>query len=36
LPAPTRKPMTVRFGMAAAQRINRLLDPQGYAFDDRA
>jgi hypothetical protein len=36
LPAPTRKLMTVRFGMAAAQRINRLLDPQGYAFDDRA
>lgn len=36
LPAPTRKLMTVRFGMAAAQRINRLIDPQGYAFDDLA
>jgi hypothetical protein len=22
--------MTVRFGMAAAQRINRLVDPQGH------
>ena len=30
LPAPTRKLMTVRFGMAAAQRINRLVDPQGH------
>jgi hypothetical protein len=29
LPAPTRKAMTVRFAMAAAQRINRLVDPQG-------
>src|SRR5258706_12319722 len=29
LPAPTRKLMTVRFAMAAAQRINRLIDPQG-------
>jgi hypothetical protein len=28
LPAPTRKLMTVRFAMAAAQRINRLIDPQ--------
>lgn len=36
LPAPTRKLMTVRFGMAAALRINRLIDPQGYAFDDLA
>lgn len=36
LPAPTRKQMTVRFGMAAALRINRLIDPQGYAFDDLA
>src|ERR1700712_2278777 len=26
LPAPTRKAMTVRFGLAAAQRINRLVD----------
>jgi len=25
-----RKLMTVRFGMAAAQRINRLVDPQGH------
>ena len=31
LPAPTRKIMTVRFAMAAAQRINRLIDPQGHA-----
>ena len=31
LPAPTRKVMTVSFGMAAAQRINRLADPQGHA-----
>jgi hypothetical protein len=30
LPAPTRKLMTVRFGLAAAQRINRLVDPQGH------
>ena len=30
LPAPTRKLMTVRFGMAAAGRINRLVDPQGH------
>jgi len=30
LPAPTRKVMTVSFGMAAAQRINRLADPQGH------
>ncbi len=29
LPAPTRKSMTVRFALAAAQRINRLVDPQG-------
>jgi hypothetical protein len=29
LPAPTRKLMTVRFAIAAAQRINRLVDPQG-------
>src|SRR5580693_9637813 len=28
LPAPTRKSMTVRFALAAAQRINRLIDPQ--------
>ncbi len=31
LPAATRKVMTVRFAMAAAQRINRLVDPQGHA-----
>jgi hypothetical protein len=31
LPAPTRKVMVVRFGMAAAGRINRLIDPQGHA-----
>ena len=31
LAAPTRKLMTVRFAMAAAQRINRLVDPRGHA-----
>jgi hypothetical protein len=31
LPAPTRKLMTIRFGLAAAQRINRLADPEGHA-----
>jgi hypothetical protein len=31
LPAPTRKLMTVRFAMTAAQRINRLIDPLGHA-----
>ena len=31
LPAPTRKLMTVRFAMAAAARINRLVDPQGHS-----
>jgi hypothetical protein len=31
LPAPTRKLMTVRFALAAAHRINRLIDPQGHA-----
>jgi hypothetical protein len=30
LPAPTRKSMMLRFAMAAAQRINRLVDPQGH------
>jgi hypothetical protein len=30
MPAPTRKLMTVRFGIAAALRINRLVDPQGH------
>ncbi|MGB3866705.1 MAG: MmcB family DNA repair protein [Xanthobacteraceae bacterium] len=34
LPAPTRKLMTVRFALAAAQRINRLLDPHGHTGDD--
>jgi hypothetical protein len=28
--AATRKAMTVRFALAAAQRINRLVDPQGH------
>src|ERR1700745_3474330 len=31
LPAPTRTLMTVRFAIAAAQRMNRLMDPQGHA-----
>ena len=31
LAAATRKQMMVRFAMAAAQRINRLIDPQGHA-----
>jgi hypothetical protein len=31
LPAPTRKVMLLRFAMAAAQRLNRLADPQGHA-----
>jgi hypothetical protein len=31
LPAATRKSMTVRYAMAAALRINRLVDPQGHA-----
>jgi hypothetical protein len=31
LAAPTRKLITVRFAMAAAQRFNRLVDPQGHA-----
>jgi hypothetical protein len=30
LPAPTRKLMTIRIAMAAAQRISRLVDPQGH------
>ena len=30
LQAATRKSMTVRFAMVAAQRINRLVDPQGH------
>ena len=28
--APTRKAITVRFALTAAQRINRLVDPQGH------
>jgi hypothetical protein len=31
LPAPTRKLMTVRFALVSAQRMNRLIDPQGHA-----
>jgi hypothetical protein len=31
LPAPTRKVMMLRFAMAAAQRLNRLADPQGHS-----
>ena len=30
LSAPTRKAMMLRFAMAAAQRLNRLVDPQGH------
>jgi hypothetical protein len=30
LPAATRKSMIVSFGMHAAQRMNRLIDPQGH------
>lgn len=31
LPAATRKVMMARFGLVAARRINRLIDPQGHA-----
>jgi hypothetical protein len=31
LPAPTRKLMMLRFAFAAAQRLGRLSDPQGFA-----
>ena len=31
LPAATRKSMIVSFGMNAAQRMNRLIDPQGHS-----
>jgi hypothetical protein len=31
LPAPTRKLMMLRFATTAAQRLNRLIDPQGHA-----
>lgn len=34
LPAPTRKRMTILFGLAAAQRLNRLFDPQGHVGMD--
>lgn len=34
LPSPTRKAMMLRFGMAAAQRLNRLADPQGHIDDE--
>jgi hypothetical protein len=30
LPAPTRKQIMLRFAITAAQRINRLVDPQGH------
>jgi hypothetical protein len=31
LPAPTRKQMMLRFALVAAQRLDRLADPQGHA-----
>jgi hypothetical protein len=34
LPAPTRKVMMIRFGLAAARRISRLVDPQGHDIDE--
>lgn len=34
LPAATRKSMIVSFGLLAAQRISRLIDPQGHANVD--
>ncbi|HET7885834.1 MAG TPA: MmcB family DNA repair protein [Bradyrhizobium sp.] len=34
LPAPTRKSMTVRFAVTAAQRMNRLVDPQGHILGE--
>ena len=34
LPAPTRKLMTVRFAIAAAARMSRLVDPQGHSDSD--
>ncbi|MBR2119567.1 MAG: MmcB family DNA repair protein [Afipia sp.] len=34
LPAATRKSMIVSFGLLAAQRISRLIDPQGHANID--
>jgi len=34
LPASTRKQMTIQFGLSAARRINRLIDPQGHGTID--
>lgn len=34
LPAATRKVMLVNFGLLAAQRMNRLIDPKGHAVID--
>jgi len=34
LPAATRKSMTVRFAITAAQRMNRLVDPQGHLLSE--
>lgn len=34
LPAATRKVMMIRFGIAAARRMNRLIDPQGHGMVD--
>ena len=34
VPAPTRKLMTACFALAAANRLNRLFDPQGHAAFD--
>lgn len=34
LPAPTRKVMMIRFGLAAARRMSRLVDPHGHGLID--
>ncbi len=34
LPAATRKLMLLRFGLVAARRINKLIDPQGHGMID--
>lgn len=34
LPAPTRKAMMIRFGLVAARRMGRLIDPQGHGMVD--
>lgn len=34
LPAATRKVMMIQFGLSAARRINRLVDPQGHGMID--